>query len=78
MSLTEYNAKYEYIIRSNISDRQKALKLADLMTDMEGHLRNDIGDHRNKEVHALYKKYLSYPTCYDHLKTLAICELYPE
>ncbi|MCK1981158.1 MULTISPECIES: hypothetical protein [Peribacillus] len=56
MSLTEYNAKYESIIRSNISDRQKALKLADLMTDMEGQLRNEIGEHRNKEVNALYKK----------------------
>ncbi|TWD99671.1 hypothetical protein FB545_1962 [Peribacillus frigoritolerans] len=56
MSLTEYNAKYESIIRSNISDRQKALKLADLMIDMEGQLKNEIGEHRNKEVNALYKK----------------------
>ncbi|AXN39647.1 hypothetical protein ACWF7H_23040 [Peribacillus butanolivorans] len=55
MTLTEYNAKYEYIIRSNISDRQKALKLADLMTDMEGHL-NEAGEHQNKEANALYRK----------------------
>ncbi|MBR8644502.1 hypothetical protein KEH51_07715 [[Brevibacterium] frigoritolerans] len=66
MSLTEYNAKYESIIRSNISDRQKALKLADLMTDMEGQLKNEIGEHRNKEVNALYKKkYPFSPTCYE-------------
>ncbi|MGE7761508.1 hypothetical protein [Peribacillus sp. NPDC097895] len=56
MTLAEYNAKYEYIIRSNMSDRQKALKLSDLMMDMEGHLNNEIGEHQNKEVHALYKK----------------------
>ncbi|KRF63688.1 hypothetical protein ASG99_22250 [Bacillus sp. Soil768D1] len=55
MTLTEYNAKYEYIIRSNISDRQKALKLADLMTDMEGHL-NEAGELQNKEANALYRK----------------------
>jgi hypothetical protein len=56
MTLTEYNEKYEYIIRSNISDRQKALKLTDLMTDMEGQLRNEMGEHQNKEVNALYRK----------------------
>ncbi|AZV41399.1 MULTISPECIES: hypothetical protein [Peribacillus] len=56
MTLTEYNARYEYIIHSNISDRQKALKLADLMTDMEGQLGNEIGEHQNKEVNALYRK----------------------
>jgi hypothetical protein len=44
MSLTEYNAKYESIIRSNISDRQKALKLADLMIDMEGQLKMKSGN----------------------------------
>lgn len=56
MTLAEYNEKYESIIRSNnISDRQKALKLADLMTDMEGQI-NQAGEGQNKEVFALYKK----------------------
>ena len=56
MTLAEYNEKYESIIRSNnISDRQKALKLADLMTDMEGQI-NQAGEVQNKEVFALYKK----------------------
>ncbi|WP_028392439.1 hypothetical protein [Bacillus cihuensis] len=56
MTLAEYNEKYESIIRSsNISDRQKALQLADLMIDMEGQF-NQAGEVQNKEVFALYKK----------------------
>ncbi|MBA9026086.1 hypothetical protein [Peribacillus huizhouensis] len=56
MTLAEYNEKYESIIRSsNISDRQKALQLADLMIDMEGQI-NQAGEVQNKEVFALYKK----------------------
>ncbi|KMY51438.1 hypothetical protein ACIQD3_16575 [Peribacillus loiseleuriae] len=56
MTLAEYNEKYESIIRNSyISDRQKALKLADLLTDMEGQI-NEAGEPYNKEVLTLYKK----------------------
>ncbi|MFJ7974322.1 hypothetical protein JNUCC23_17885 [Peribacillus sp. JNUCC 23] len=56
MTLAEYNEKYESILRNSyISDRQKALKLADLLTDMEGQI-NEAGEPYSKEILTLYKK----------------------
>lgn len=61
MSLTEINKEYEKIMFSNIAPYERAVKLAALMTRMEGEysipmLKNPEWEKDNKKVIALYRK----------------------
>jgi hypothetical protein len=59
--LAKINRKYEEILHSQMSDEQKNLALAKLMTQMEREfeipaLENDDYEKKNKAVMALYRK----------------------
>ena len=61
MKLSEINRTYESIIHSNFSEDKKAIKLARLMTDMEGYfsipmLQDEKWESENRKVIALYRK----------------------
>lgn len=61
MSLTEINRKYENIMNSNLSQYEKAVKLGELMSLMEGQytipaLKDPEWEQENKKVIALYRK----------------------
>jgi hypothetical protein len=60
-TLAEINTDYEQILHSNSTDYRKAVKFADLMTELEGDykvpmLRNEEWESQNKPVIALYRK----------------------
>jgi hypothetical protein len=61
-TLSEINTDYEKILHSpSITNYQKAVKFADLLTEMEGSyrvpmLRNPEWESQNKAVIALYRK----------------------
>lgn len=60
-TLAEFNKQYEAIIHSDLSSNRKAVKLADLMTELERTfkipmIRNEAWEKENKAVIALYRK----------------------
>ena len=61
-TLSEINEDYERILHSSaLTNDQKAVKFADLLTEMEGRhnvpmLRNPEWESQNKAVIALYRK----------------------
>ncbi|WP_416149461.1 hypothetical protein ACM26V_00225 [Salipaludibacillus sp. HK11] len=61
LNLAEINRKYEVIMNSSDAKHVKVIKLASLMTDMEGFfsipmLRNENWERENPKVIALYRK----------------------
>ena len=61
MTLGQFNKRYEEIIHSNLSSNRKAVKLADLMTELEAEfkipmVRNEKWEQENRAVIALYRK----------------------
>lgn len=61
MELKEINQEYENIMHSSFSNDEKAQKLANLMTEMEGQfsipmLKNQDWENENRKVIALYRK----------------------
>jgi hypothetical protein len=61
MSIAQIGQKYEKIMQSKLSDRQRNMKLAELMTQMESEfsiprLSNPEWEKNNKKVIALYRK----------------------
>ena len=61
MTLGQFNTRYEEIIHSNLSSNRKAVKLADLMTELEAQfkipmVRNEKWEQENRAVIALYRK----------------------
>ena len=61
MTLGQFNTRYEAIIHSNLSRNRKAVKLADLMTELEAEfkipmVRNEKWEQENRAVIALYRK----------------------
>jgi hypothetical protein len=61
MTLGQFNTRYEAIIHSNLSSNRKAVKLADLMTELEAEfkipmVRNEKWEQENRAVIALYRK----------------------
>ncbi len=63
MSLAQYNRQYEEIMRSDLSDDQKAVCLASLMTEMEREFHISVFRFKewekqpeNRKVAALYRK----------------------
>lgn len=60
-SLTEINREYENIMAAGLKPHDRAVKLAELMTDMEGRfripmLKNPEWEKENKKVIAMYRK----------------------
>jgi hypothetical protein len=60
-TLSELNDRYEEILHSDLTDDQKDVKFASLMTLMEGlykipMVRNAEWEQKNKAVIALYRK----------------------
>ena len=61
MALEPYNERYEQIIHSDLTDRQKDLKLIQLMMDMESAfsipmIKNEAWNERNKDVIQLFQQ----------------------
>jgi hypothetical protein len=61
MSLELYKKRYEDIIYSDLTDRQKDLKLEEVMTDMEGAfsipiIKDESWNEENKDVIELFQK----------------------
>jgi len=61
MALELYKQRYEDIIHSNLIDRQKDLKLIQLMMDMESAfsipmIKNEAWNERNKDVIQLFQQ----------------------
>ncbi|OLO40297.1 hypothetical protein BTR23_07350 [Alkalihalophilus pseudofirmus] len=61
MKLSEINSSYEVIMNSALPKNTKVIKLARLMTDMEGlfsipMLKNQEWENKNRKVIALYRK----------------------
>jgi hypothetical protein len=60
MTLTYFNNRYEDIIHSNLSSNRKAVKLSELMTELERifkipMLRNEEWEKKNKAIVTLYR-----------------------
>lgn len=61
MTLTEINKEYEKIMSANLNPHNRAVKLAQLMTRMEGEYsipmqKNVEWEQQNRKVIALYRK----------------------
>lgn len=61
MKLSHIQKEYEQILHSDMSNYQKAIKYARLMTDMEGYfnipmLKNKEFEGENRAVIAMYRK----------------------
>lgn len=61
MTISEYNQRYETVIHSNLSDREKTMKLSNLMTELELAFnipmqRKPEWEEKNRPVIALYRK----------------------
>ncbi|MGE6896675.1 hypothetical protein [Priestia flexa] len=61
MALELYKQRYEDIIHSDLTDRQKDLKLIQLMMDMESAfsipmIKNEAWNERNKDVIQLFQQ----------------------
>ena len=61
MTLEPYNHRYEQIIHADLTDRQKELKLAELMTDMGSAfsipmIKDKAWNEGNKDVIELFQR----------------------